>query len=85
MDDDPGILDLHARMVRSSVSKCRVLKARNGAEALELMARDRPDLVLLDLMMPGISGFEVLEAMREREAHARCAGHRVDGADADEH
>ena len=67
VDDDPGILDLHARIVQSHVPGCQILKACNGQEALEMMARERPDLVLLDLMMPGISGVEVLETMRERE------------------
>ena len=44
---------------------CRVLRASNGAEALAVMAQTRPDLVLLDLMMPELDGFAVLEAMRE--------------------
>jgi YesN/AraC family two-component response regulator len=43
-----------------------VLKAHNGREALEIMAQRRPDLVLLDLMMPILDGFAVLQAMRER-------------------
>lgn len=67
VDDDPGILDLHARVVQSHGPGCRVLRACNGQEALDVMERERPDLVLLDLMMPGMSGVEVLEAMRERE------------------
>ena len=67
VDDEPGILDLHARIVQSHGPGCRVLRARNGQEALDVMERERPDLVLLDLMMPGMSGVEVLEAMRERE------------------
>ncbi len=67
VDDDPGILDLHARIVQSHVSGCHVLRARDGCEALEIMQQQRPDLVLLDLMMPGMDGFAVLEAMRTRE------------------
>ena len=46
---------------------CRVLRASNGVEALAVMAQTRPDLVLLDLMMPEMDGFAVLEAMREDE------------------
>jgi AraC-like DNA-binding protein len=63
-DDDPGILDLHARIVQSHLPDCQVLRARDGREALELLARTRPDLVLLDLMMPEVDGFQVLETMR---------------------
>jgi len=39
-------------------------EAADGARALELVARDRPDLVLLDLNMPGISGPDLLEALK---------------------
>ena len=68
VDDDPGILDLHARMLEKLAPRCHVLKAHDGREALEIMAQRRPDLVLLDLMMPVLDGFAVLEAMRERES-----------------
>jgi two-component system, OmpR family, phosphate regulon response regulator PhoB len=44
----------------------RVRTAESGHEALEAMAVDRPDLVLLDLMLPGFSGYEVLQQMRRR-------------------
>jgi len=68
VDDDPGILETHARMVQHHSEAYRVLKARNGREALALLQQTLPDLVLLDLMMPELDGFGVLEAMREREA-----------------
>ena len=47
-----------------------VLVARDGPEALKMIARERPDLVLLDVMMPGMSGFEVCQAVRADEALA---------------
>jgi len=43
-----------------------VLAARSGEEAIELFERQMPDLVLLDVVMPGLSGFEVLEVLRRR-------------------
>lgn len=45
--------------------------ARNGAEALEKVEANTPDLVLLDVMMPEMSGFEVLAAMRKNESLAK--------------
>ncbi len=68
VDDDPATLEMHVRIVQSQLGAHRVLKARNGKDALELMQQQRPDLVLLDLMMPELDGFGLLEAMRENEA-----------------
>lgn len=65
VDDEPGILDLHVRLLQELAPRCRILTARNGDEALACMCRQRPDLVLLDLMMPVLDGFGVLEAMRQ--------------------
>lgn len=43
-----------------------VVEAENGEQALELMSTERPDLVLLDVMMPGIDGFEVCRQLKSR-------------------
>ena len=45
----------------------RVRKAANGREAIREMLEEKPDLVLLDIMMPVMDGFQVLEAVRERK------------------
>jgi signal transduction histidine kinase/CheY-like chemotaxis protein len=63
--DDPGVLDMHTRMVQKRLPRASVLRAMDGAEALRVMRQNRPDLVLLDLMMPVMNGFEVLQAMRD--------------------
>lgn len=42
----------------------RVLNARSGAEALEILHRDRPDVMLLDVRMPGMTGYEVCRKIR---------------------
>jgi signal transduction histidine kinase/DNA-binding LacI/PurR family transcriptional regulator/AraC-like DNA-binding protein len=65
VDDDPDTLALHERLVRQQLPGSRVLLARDGREALARLEQ-RPSLVLLDLMMPGLDGFAVLEAMRAR-------------------
>jgi class 3 adenylate cyclase/CheY-like chemotaxis protein len=46
------------------------ITAGSGAEALERVAAERPDLVLLDVMMPGMSGYDVCRAIRSDPAHA---------------
>jgi signal transduction histidine kinase/DNA-binding response OmpR family regulator len=68
VDDEPALLDMHRRMVEQHAPKCRVLTAPNGDEALKSMRQTRPDLVLLDLMMPGLDGFGVLAAMQAEES-----------------
>lgn len=61
-DDEPNIVvSLQFMMKREGYE---VLVARDGAEALDMIRREKPGLVLLDGMMPGLSGFEVCEAVR---------------------
>ena len=43
----------------------RALEASNGSEALTVLGQETPDLVLLDIIMPGMDGFEVCQAIRE--------------------
>ncbi len=63
-DEEPIILDLLAAVLRDE--GYATLAARDGPEALEMAARARPDLVLMDVMMPGLDGREVVRRMRER-------------------
>lgn len=67
VDDDPAVLDVHARLVRAQFPRCQIVLARNGREALQIIQANPPSLVLLDLMMPEMDGFAVLEAMHELE------------------
>ena len=65
-DDEPNILiSLEFLMKREGY---QVLVARDGPAALELIRSERPALVLLDVMMPGKSGFEVCQAVRADES-----------------
>jgi two-component system KDP operon response regulator KdpE len=48
----------------------RVRTADGGAEALQAVSRERPDLVILDLMLPGFSGYDVLAELRRRDTTA---------------
>lgn len=44
-----------------------IVKAADGAQALDRIAVERPDLVVMDLVMPDLSGLDVVRALRERE------------------
>ena len=68
VDDEPGMLELHARIVKTQLPDCRVLLARDGREALQIVNQEHPSLVMLDLMMPVLDGFAVLEELRKSEA-----------------
>jgi DNA-binding response OmpR family regulator len=68
-DDDEDILELISfRLERSGYT---VLQARDGQEALEMARRSRPDLAVLDVMMPKIDGFELTRRLREDESTTR--------------
>lgn len=64
VDDDPFIRRV-AQITLSSIGHWNVVVATSGVEALELIAKDKPDLVLLDVMMPGMDGTTTLERIRE--------------------
>ncbi len=66
VDDEPNIVTLLEFLMRGSDFEVRV--ARNGEEALRRAESFRPDLVLLDVMMPQRSGFEVCQKIRENPA-----------------
>lgn len=61
-DDDPVSLLWLAAIVRKAGYAC--LQAKDGDEALTIALRERPDLILLDVMMPGRDGYEVCAAIR---------------------
>lgn len=65
VDDEPDVLRLFRRMLMPSGRGYQVLTARDGQEALIAMRQLRPDVVLLDLIMPNQDGFSVLAAMKE--------------------
>lgn len=62
VDDQLGIRKL---LVETFAGKYIVKEAQNGQEALQKLASDKLDLVLLDMKMPGISGIETLQKIRE--------------------
>jgi DNA-binding response OmpR family regulator len=69
VEDDPDIQQLLARHVARAGA--RVSMVGSGEEALRVLAVERPDLVLLDLCLPGIDGWEVLRWMRAQRRLAQ--------------
>ncbi len=67
-DDEPDELHLFARMLESDPHGYRILQAANGKRVLEMLRNRKPDLLLLDLMMPVVSGYQVLEEKRKDPA-----------------
>jgi len=68
VDDDPKAVELIAVRVLGLASS--VLRAYGGQEAIDSARRELPDLIVLDLMMPEVSGFDVVAALHEDPATA---------------
>jgi len=62
VDDEPDVVSLLERML--APEGYEVLKAYDGIGALDVAATERPDLILLDIMMPTMSGYEVCEQLK---------------------
>ncbi len=60
VDDEPEVVRLFSRMIASAERPYRVLRANDGPRALDLLRTRRPDAMLLDLILPGMDGFQVL-------------------------
>ncbi|TAK30605.1 MAG: response regulator [Chloroflexota bacterium] len=63
VDDDPDILVAIGAVLESH--GYQLIKARNGEEALDKLAQEKPDLMILDLLMPRMDGFAVCRELKE--------------------
>lgn len=63
VDDDEHILRSLSQYLE--LEDFNVVSASSGPEALKLFEQERPDLLVLDVMMPGMDGFQVLETLRK--------------------
>lgn len=69
IDDDPNVLTILDEALQSA--EVKVIKANSGQDGLDLARRLRPDLIILDLLMPRVNGFEVMETLKsEKETGA---------------
>jgi threonine synthase len=69
VDDHPDARRLIRRILQSQ-GEYTIFEAKNGAEAIELAKKELPDLMILDLMMPHVDGFAVIDALKADEATA---------------
>lgn len=70
VDDEQDILDLLAYNLKRE--EFRVFTASNGKEALEIAIREKPELILLDVMMPEMDGMETCAKIRENQVLKHC-------------
>ena len=62
IEDEEDAAELFAEMMR--VSGYRVVKTSKSTPAIEIMTTEKPDVILLDIMMPELSGFDIMRLMR---------------------
>jgi DNA-binding response OmpR family regulator len=69
VEDEPDTAEMFAEMMR--LSGFQVIKSYGGAAAIALISKEKPDAIVLDIMMPDLSGLEVMSAIRRdpRLAH----------------
>jgi len=63
IEDEPEVLTLLTRMLQRE--ECQIIPALGGENALQALRQHTPDIILLDLAMPGINGLDLLEAIRD--------------------
>src|SRR6476661_5984532 len=66
VDDDPDVVEAISLSFGLQWPESNILPAQSGVEALRLFAAERPDVVLLDIGLPDMDGFEVTRRIRER-------------------
>ena len=72
VDDDPLIITVISRIIaRVTLSPLRILTASNGEEGLRKALQDRPDLIIADLIMPRMDGYDMIKSLRQNECGNR--------------
>jgi CheY-like chemotaxis protein len=69
VDDDPKAVEVIALRIQGLAGT--VMRAYGGREAIEVVRVERPDLIVLDLMMPDVNGFDVVQALKAQPDTAR--------------
>ncbi len=67
VDDDLAVREWLISILKAEYADCEILEAKDGFSAGEMFTRNKPDVVLLDLMMPGMDGYEVCRRIKTSE------------------
>jgi DNA-binding response OmpR family regulator len=62
VEDDPFLIDIYKQKFENTGFNIKVVK--DGEQALEILSSEKPDLILLDIVLPGAAGWEVLEKIK---------------------
>jgi CheY-like chemotaxis protein len=81
VDDDPLILSVMLQVLARAVEpSTSILTAYNGEEGLKIARQSQPDLIITDLMMPKMDGYDLVQSLRNEESQTRIIGVSSSGA-----
>lgn len=84
VDDDPGVVEVVKAVLRDD-KRYQLIIARNGADAVAVASEEKPDLVFLDIRMPKMDGYSVLQRIKRdpRTTHTKVVMLTSEAQDAD--
>ncbi|MBA3065997.1 response regulator, partial [bacterium] len=68
VDDDNNVMKSIVKILENSIEKYEILTARDGFQAGQLVSDFKPEIVVLDIMLPGVDGFSVCAEIKKRSA-----------------
>jgi excisionase family DNA binding protein len=68
VDDDTDVRNVIADALLTGSDEINILEARNGVDALLIIGRSKPDMIILDVKMPGMNGYDVCERLKANDA-----------------
>jgi DNA-binding response OmpR family regulator len=66
VEDDLLLSDMISR--KCTINECTLLHAIDSTQAFEILSKETPDIIILDILLPGKNGFEILEEIKKNEA-----------------